>query len=158
MKTLSLILFTCLSCICIAQTKFYIDEYVAFPDLKIKIGEETTLSDVKIKIGEDITFEDFTVKVTNKESEAHFIVVDSKFKADKTIKASENETLPDIRIKVGEGVTFPDVSIKIKASGKADYLVFSEKKDISTNEIVLAILPVINNKIDNKLEGIPTLE
>lgn len=65
-------------------------------------------------------------------------------KADFTIHASDDIYYPDISICAGEDVSYPDLTFKVEKSGTVDYIVYTEKSYISLNEIVIALLPAIN--------------
>jgi hypothetical protein len=137
-----------------AQISFKIDRNILLPDLRVKISGSTMFPDIRVKIGERVTFIDFTVGITSNKNQADFIITNS-IVSDFTIKASEDIFLPDLSIKVGADVIFADVSIKIKKTGIVDYIVYTEKNYININELVIALLPAINQAMDYQFDKIP---
>lgn len=156
MKILVTFLITIISANAFSQISFYVDESLSYPDISVKIGTSVSYPDIRVQIGENISYDDFTVGVTSNKSKADFVIVKSKNQADKTVRASENVSYPDIRIQASDNVSYPDVRIEIKKSGTVNYLVYTEKTFMSMNDLVIALLPVINKHLDYKFKDIPT--
>ncbi|MGE4434442.1 MAG: hypothetical protein AB7D40_10585 [Bacteroidales bacterium] len=141
---------------CGAALLFRVVEDEPFPDMKIRMGRNVPFPDVTVKIGEEVVFEDFSVGFTDRWTEADFVITKSK-KAHLTVVASSDVMLPDLEIRVGESVPFEDVKIKVRRAGVVDYLIYTERAYISLNEIVVALLPAINQHLGFKLEDIPLM-
>ena len=137
-----------------AQISFKINSSSILSDLTVNISENILFPDVSIKVGEEVLFENFTVGITANKNQADFIITESAF-ADVTIKISESALLADLSIKAGKSVQFPDVTIKIKNSGVVDYIVYSEKEYITLQELIVALLPAINEELNYKFDKIP---
>jgi len=155
MRKIVTFLVTILSFNAFSQISFCVDEELTSPDFSVKIGTSISFPDIKVQIGENISFADFTVGVTDFKSQANFVIVESKLQADKTVRAGDDVSFPDISILAGENVSFPDVRIEVKKTGSADYLVYTEKAFISENDLVIALLPAINQHLNYKFENIP---
>lgn len=155
MKVLLTFLITIISANTFSQISFYVDESLSYPDISVKIGTSVSNPDIRVQIGENISYNDFTVGVTRNKSKANFVIVKSKYQADKTVRASDNVSYPDIRIQASENVSYPDVRIEIKKSGTVDYLFYTEKAFMSMNDLVIALLPVINKHLNYKFKDIP---
>jgi hypothetical protein len=138
----------------IAQLSFRIESNILYPDVSVRISENVIFPDIRVKIGESVHFEDFTVGITSNRNQADFIITTSRY-PELTVRASENILFPDISIKAGENVLFADVTIKIKKTGTVDYIVYTEKADISLTDLVVALLPAINEEMDYKFKKIP---
>jgi Uma2 family endonuclease len=138
----------------IGQITFRIESDIFSSDLSVKVSESVYSPDVTVKIGSDVYSPDFTVGISSSKKEADFIITKST-NADISIKASESIYSPDISIKAGESVYSPDVTIKILKSGTVDYIVYTEKDFITMTDLIVALLPAINKKLDYKLKGIP---
>jgi hypothetical protein len=136
------------------QITFRIESDIYSQDLSVKVSETVYSPDITVKIGSDVYSPDFTVGISNSKKDADFIITRSA-NADISIKASESIYSPDISIKVGESVYSPDVTIKILKSGTVNYIVYTEKDFISMTDLIVALLPAINKKLDYKLKGIP---
>ncbi|MEX0981342.1 MAG: hypothetical protein WD577_05450 [Bacteroidales bacterium] len=155
MRILITFLVTIFSVNAFTQISFYVDEDLSYPDISVKIGTNVSYPDIRVQIGENISYDDLTIGVTNSKSKADFVIVKSKYQADKTIRASDNVSYPDIRIQAGESVSYPDIRIEIKKTGTVNYLVYTEKAFMSMNDLVIALLPVINKHLDYKFKDIP---
>jgi len=137
-----------------AQTVFYTSDKIPFPDLKVEIGENVSFPDVKISLGEDVPFADFTVGITDNEFNADFVITKWEGRADKKIKVSSRIPFADITIKIGADVSFPDLKIGIRKYGSVNYLVYSEKALLSKNDLIIALLPIINLHMDHKFDKV----
>ena len=137
-----------------SQITFKIDSDIFFPDLRVQISENILFPDIRVKIGEKASFADFSVGITSNKNQADFIITKSAF-ADYTVKASEKVMFADLSIKAGANVFFADVSIKIKKTGIVDYIVYTEKNYITINELIVALLPAINQAMDYQFDSIP---
>lgn len=138
----------------IAQLSFRIESNILYPDLSVKISENVIFPDISVRIGESVNFENFTVGITSNRNQADFIITTSRY-PELTVRASENILFPDISIKAGQNVLFADVTIKIKKTGTVDYIVYTEKEYISITDLVVVLLPAINNEMDYKFKKIP---
>jgi len=127
------------------QITFKVSPDIIVGDLEVKIGENVIVPDITIKIGKNVIIPDFSVGVTSKKSQAHFVITTSII-ADYEIKAGPDVIVPDLSIKAGSDVIVPDLTIKINTSGTVDWIVYTEKEFISINDLVIALLPVINYK------------
>jgi hypothetical protein len=128
-------------------TSFKIESKISRPDFRVRIGEYITYSDLSIQIGPDVTDEDFTVGITMDSRNADFIITKSKL-ADYRVKAGPRVSYADLRIKAGEYVAFPDFKIRIKEAGTVDFTVYTEKNIIDTRDLVIALLPGIDEYSD----------
>jgi|LSQX01.2.fsa_nt_gb hypothetical protein len=137
-----------------AQISFKINGNSFLSDLTVSISDKILFPDISIKIGEEVFFENFTVGITANKNQADFIITDSTF-ADVIIKISESVLLADLSIKAGKAVLLPDVTIKIKKTGVVDYAIYSEKEYITLQELVIALLPAINQELNYKFDNIP---
>ncbi len=155
MRIIVTFLATFLSFNAFSQISFYVEKELPSSDFSVKIGSNVSFPDIKVQIGENISYDDFTVGITDTKSKADFVIVKSKFQADKVVRASDDVSFPDISIQAGEDVSFPDVRIKIKKTGSVNYLVYTEKASISMDDLVIALLPAINQHLDYKFKDIP---
>jgi hypothetical protein len=137
-----------------AQITFKIDSDIVFQDLRVQISESTMFPDIRVKIEERTTFTDFSVGITSNKNQADFVITKLTF-ADYSVKAAENVMFTDLSIKAGEDVLFADVTIKIKKTGIVDYIVYTEKDYITINELVVELLPAINQPMDYQFDKIP---
>lgn len=136
------------------QISFKIEENIISFDLSVKVSESTISPDITVKIGYSVYSPDFTAGISSSKSNADFIITKSN-NADIIIKAGESIISPDISIRAGENVSSQDVTIKILKTGNVDYFVYTENDFISLSDLIIALLPAINKKLDYKLKNIP---
>lgn len=131
------------------QTTLGIEKDISFPDLRVEISDDISFPDLRVKIGTDVSFEDFTVGFTSSKSKADFIISTSSF-PDKKILYGKSVSFRDVQICASENITFPDITIKIRKSGLVDYLIYSDKSNISKEEIVICLIEVIKKRLKMK--------
>lgn len=128
------------------QTVLGLEKNIAFPDLRVEIADDISFPDFKIRIGQRVPFEDITVGITDSRARADFIISRSSF-PDKRIMYGKSVPFEDLKICAGEQVNFPDLTIEVTHTGPADYWIYSEKGQVSHEEIVLCLIEVIKEKV-----------
>lgn len=153
MKTLLVFLFTIIGSAAFSQTRYEIGPNVPFEDISIKISNDLPFADIKVSISEEIAFEDFSVGLTQNKETADFIITKAPF-ADVKVKAGTDISFPDLTIEYDEDVSFKDISILITDEYNADYKIYADDTFISKSDLIIALLPIINKKMNGKFNGI----
>ena len=99
-----------------------------------------------MQVGKNIPFEDFTVGITPYKSRANFVLTEAEASASRVVTLDNCDNLPDLSLKYGKNIAFPDVRIEFRENEMADYLVYTENLLISTEELLVCLLPLIRQK------------
>lgn len=134
-----------------SQLTFSVSDNLAKPDFRVLIGENVGFADLDIQFGTNVSFENFSVGITEFASKADFIITD-RINADFSIVATNEINRPDLILEVKEEMSFPDVAIEFRATGKADYLIYSEIGDVNDTQILMTLLPVIHRVTKYRLK------
>ncbi len=126
---------------------FKVESNTSRPDFRVRIGENVSYADIRIQVGPDVIYEDFTVGITLDRTNADFVITESNL-ADYRVKAGPRVSYADLRILAGEYVSYPDLKIRIKDGGTVDFTVYTEKKRINTRDLIIALLPAIDDYTD----------
>ena len=122
------------------------------PDVRIKISKDTYYQDITIQIGSSVLFPDISVGLTDSRNNADFIITDSY--GDVNIQYDDDTWSPDFSIKFGEDFYNPDFKIKWVKSGTVNYLIYADQDFLTPQEIICALLPLINAKMEYKFDAL----
>ena len=123
-------------------------------DISVRVGENILYADLDIEIAENIIYEDFSIGFTTNRYLADVILTNSTYGADFTVNI-KSTLYADLDIDISESQIYEDISIEIRSSGVVDYLIYNEGQFLSKEQLVVALLPIINAHLDYKFEDIP---
>ena len=114
-----------------------------FGDLSIRI-KESGFGDISVRF-KDSGFGDFSVGITHIRTKADYVLKNTGF-GDRSVRLKESG-FGDISIRIKDS-GFGDVTIRLKEFGIVDYLIYSEKENVSKSEIVAALINVIKKQAE----------
>ncbi|MDR0660618.1 MAG: hypothetical protein LBG19_07430 [Prevotellaceae bacterium] len=110
------------------------------------VVKDTGFGDIGV-LFKDSGFADISVGITNNKRNAHFILKHTGF-GDRSV-VLKSWGIADISI-LTKDFGFADVSILITKTGFADYLIYSDKEEVTNAEIIAALVEVIKAKAKDK--------
>lgn len=137
-----------------SQYNILISESGSSADLDVQVGESISSADINVEIGERVSNEDLTVGFTRLKSKADVIITSSLEGSDISIRIKDSGNV-DLSVDVSDKQSNEDIRIKIEKPDQADYLVYSREESLKIENLVVALLPIINSYLDYEFEEIP---
>lgn len=129
-----------------------VDKDVWSPDVRVQISKDLFYPDVTIQFGSSILYPDISVGLTDSRYNADFVITNSF--SDVNIQYDDDIWSPDFRVKYGDNLYYPDFRIKWVKSGTVNYLIYSDQDFLTPEEVICALLPVINAKMEFQFDAL----
>lgn len=129
-----------------------VDKDMWSPDVRVQISKDLFNPDVTIQFGSSIPNPDISIGLTDNRYNADFVITDSY--VDVNIQYDDDIWSPDFSIKYGDNFYYPDFSIKWVKSGTVNYLIYTNQDFLTPEEIICALLPMINAKMEFQFDAL----